>query len=60
MLSPGEALADILMGKAVAKTLYEPGIRRGNEDSHRNINRKSRNNLFFVGKKIDKHTFFSL
>ena len=35
----------------------EPGIHRGNEDSHGNENRKSQKNIFSV-KKIDKHSFF--
>ena len=38
--------------------LTEPEIRRGNKDSHRNENRNSLENIFSVGKKIDKHTFF--
>ena len=38
----------------------EPGNRRGNEDSLENENRKSWNKIFSVGKKIDKHTFFSM
>ena len=38
--------------------ISEPGICRGNEDSHRNENRKLRKNIFSVGKKIDKHTHF--
>ena len=38
----------------------EPGIRRGNEDSRGNENRKSRKNILSVGKKIDKHTFLSM
>ena len=36
----------------------EPGIRRGNEDSRRNKNWKSRENIFSVEKKIKMHTFF--
>ena len=37
----------------------EPGIHRGNEDSHGNENRKSwEKKLFSVGGKINKHTFF--
>ena len=36
----------------------EPGIRRVNEDSHVIKNRKSRNKIFSVGKKINKHSFF--
>ena len=36
----------------------EPGIRRGNEDSRGNENRKSRKKFFSAEKQIDKHTFF--
>ena len=36
----------------------ETGICRGNEDSHRNENRKSLEKIFSQGKKIDKHTIF--
>ena len=38
----------------------EPGIRRGNEDSGGNENRKSWNKMFSVGDRIEKHTFFSM
>ena len=36
----------------------EPGIRRGNEDSCGNENRKLLKNFFSAEKQIDKHTFF--
>ena len=36
----------------------EPGIRRGNEDSRKNENRKSRKIFFFRGNQIHKHTLF--
>ena len=38
----------------------EPGIHHGNEDSHEKENRKSRNKIFSVGKKVSKHTFFPM
>ena len=37
----------------------EPGIRRGNEDSRENENRKSRENIFSVDKKSRSIPFFS-
>ena len=44
------------------ETVYtaEPGICRGNEDSYRNEHWKSRKKYIFRGKKINKHTFFSM
>ena len=36
----------------------EPEIRRGNKDSCQNEYQKSRKNIFSVGEKIDKRTFF--
>ena len=36
----------------------EPGIRRGNEDSHGNENRKSWKNMFSVEKNQQAYFFF--
>ena len=44
--------------KEAYKQTTEPGIRRGNEDSRGNENRKSRKKFLSAEKQIDKHTFF--
>ena len=38
--------------------ITEPEIRHGNEHFRGNENRKLRNKIFSVGKKIDKHMVF--
>ena len=50
------AIADFIL--QFLRNISEPGIRRGNEDSRGNENRKSRKKNFSTEKQIDKHTFF--
>ena len=54
---PSPNSCDLLEGRIAFKKT-EPGICCRMEDFHGNENRKLRKNIFSVGKKINKSTFF--